>query len=397
MTRKLNVNEHLSWIISRSTAHNVLIVTRTNSKLEQASLKEAVNILVNKNPILKYFLHSEKPAFERHFKTNFPIQFIKLNKDWRFFAEEELNSEFLPNSFLARLSILEEKNGENIILFCFHHAIGDVFSAFHFVCDLLAVATGQKKIIKCPRSQEVTDKLPDFIKYYPEVNKRNSFCEKNNKRTGAAYIAFDQSEYGKVIEKAKRYSCTMTGLITAATAEILSKYIHDKKDHINICVGVNARADLLSTELSFVTSWLDIPYFVSNYSTMEEAACFLSNEIKESISQEKPEKNLAEACKVINEHNNNDFLKLLCTKGTNNYFFISSMGKFESNNAEIKEMYAFASCQAHMQSENSFFLCVTSLNNQGMFMTFSYPANYMNHEKADNMLKCLQQRLVEES
>ncbi len=381
-------NEHLSWIISRSTAHNVLLVAEIDSTLEEKTVSAAAHQLMDKNPILRYSVCSSKPKFFLLEEPHIPVKYVTDDRgDWSLFAEEELNKPFPTNACLARMTILERKSGA-VILFCFHHIIGDVFSGFYFIADLLALSFSPS----ANKTTIVNHSLPDFINLYPDA-KRTASCMSNSKETGAAYDHINSEEFSKILQKYKNKSSTITGALSAATANAMKKYMGTDTE-IGITIGVNVRENFDCKELAFVTSWFDLTIDAEQLNNAWLSK-HITQEIKKTVKSNIPYENLKSACDFMNANDNESFLKSLHTKQTDSYFFISSMGKFDYATAEhgLRKIYAFASCQAHMQSKNSFFICVTSLNNN-MFMTLSYPKFYMEKERAYEILHAVKTELM---
>jgi hypothetical protein len=92
MTRKLNVNEHLSWQISKVTPHNCVIAIEFSGKIHIESIEYNLQSLFEYHSLLNYSYSLTSNYFYRLSNPRINFEYLASNQQIDRVVENELNS-----------------------------------------------------------------------------------------------------------------------------------------------------------------------------------------------------------------------------------------------------------------------------------------------------------------
>jgi NRPS condensation-like uncharacterized protein len=144
--RELGIMETAQAFTNENCPFNAVVILRVNNGPSKESLRQALDILQRRHPLLGVHIRKKKKGyfFETAGTPEIPLNVInrKNNEHWQQVAEEELNRilDFLKGP-LVNLTYLTGPSGEkeSEILLTFHHAIVDAASGAHLVHEMLCL------------------------------------------------------------------------------------------------------------------------------------------------------------------------------------------------------------------------------------------------------------------
>lgn len=387
MVRPLNVNEYLSWVISKGSPHNILITAKIEGYIDPERLHHSINKLIDYNPMLKLSIDKNNAKFVFVRKIDIPISVHDDKKaNWTSYAEIELSKKFDPYSILARLTLVKKENNINYLLFCFHHIIGDGASGLNFISDLLKIYSSSSL------NRKHQSMIPDPIKLYPQIGEfKEDIQNRNSNTTRCKSICLSKNEISTLLNKLKHYNTTFNGFLACVALRAASEVEVQKSDFI-LHIPVNIRNKLMDNaddkKLSFITSWIEIPIDIKKFKTTRDLAFYIADKIKSKLINNEPLDHLVSINTAFSTSSWNDILKSV--QASVPTIAVSNPGKlsFDSIYGDIKllELHHSGNCQAFLSHANSFYLAVTNLNNESMSIDMNYSEPAANEEK---MLKIL--------
>lgn len=160
----------LNLIESSATNYNVPIVFRISQKVSQRKLRYALEKIIERHEILRttFEWREETPVQIIHDSLKPCIEFFKADNDIDDIIQEFIRPFSLDKLPLFRVGIIETSNKENILVFDFHHIIGDGESVQVFLKELSSLYNGEKII-------DLTIHYKDFTYWQIEQYKKESY------------------------------------------------------------------------------------------------------------------------------------------------------------------------------------------------------------------------------
>lgn len=140
--RELGPLEWLLWLLRI----NAVLAARITGPLETAAVRDALDRLQRRHPLLRSRIESRAPGQVLFSPCDRPLVLREeaiAREGWVEACEAELATPHPAEGPLFRCTILRHGPGEATLLIVFHHSIGDGRAGTHLFRELLAMAGGQ--------------------------------------------------------------------------------------------------------------------------------------------------------------------------------------------------------------------------------------------------------------
>lgn len=394
MVGKFNVNEYSSWIISRESPHNCLIVAKYQGRINLNQLQKAINIASETQEMLQYSISTKICGFILK-EGDIPIYEFEANDSWERFGETELNTFFSEGKALARFTILRAKEF-GYIMFCFHHIIGDGASGIQFLLDIIDLYnSGFMADIK---SFKKKTNVP--LNLWPEIRPPNILKPKKNIITKISSLLYDEQITSSLINHVKENGSTLNSFLSSQILLSMNEVFNNT--FVNVCFPVDLRKTKYlcdGLKLKFFTSWISI--FITGLQNKDgKKLCnLIKNEIKSQLNRREYFYNLKKLLDNINSRQNdsayvNSFISTeptICISYSGN---IKKPYLDENYKLKLTEIHMSVSTQGYMGTPNSFTVQLTKLNNKKIFININYPFPLIQEDIIKKFLESLDKKIT---
>lgn len=389
--KKFNVNEYNSWIISRSSPHNCLIIAKVEGFFDSTLFQEAVQFSANQQEMLRYSITSDVCYFVP-ISEKIPIKEIFTEGYWHVFAERELNKRFSDKENLMRITILRGKK-DLYILICYHHIIADGASGTCFLLDIIQnYNQGKCKVIKLLNTSD------NFIYLQPDVKKPDLIMPRTDIITKINSIIIEENIVKNLLLREKQFETTLNSYLSMQI--VLSVFEIFKINKIQLHFPVNLRSDRsfnAANNLKFLTSWVN--FSVEKFTNLDpnKLSNFIRNEIKNHLISNQHVKNLENLLhKINNRTNDNQYLNEFISKQSTVAISNTKNVKIEqrkNHKLKIVELYTTVNTQSYLGNPNSFMLQICMLNNCKICITINYSFPLVERTKIEQFINSLNKKL----
>lgn len=366
-----NVNEYSSWLLNISAPHNCIIAFGLKKKININRLKEAIKIASANEPLLTCSISSKIPIF---IKTHniVPLTVIESEEGWCSIAQKEINKKFSELDALARITVLQSKFCQYIIL-CFNHIIGDGYSGIKFLSNIM----GYYKNKEIEIGEVYT--FNDDLKIYPEHNsyiKDKDPIQNELNKTQVHSISFGQKHTKKILAHPLVKQYTLNSFISVNIA--LAMMNASNLEKINLLIPVNLRKIKklsLTDKLSFFSSHVVIAI---ERGTADEMISSYRTHLRKSFRENQHINNLLVLNKRIDERINNmafieEFKSSQPTIGIN-YVEENFPESVDKPFNKINELHLSVNCEGYLNNQSSCTIHIILLNKSDLFIDINYPS-----------------------
>ncbi|MFC1888612.1 condensation domain-containing protein [Thermodesulfobacteriota bacterium] len=266
--RPLSVMERSCWHANRVDALNGQAIAEVEGDLPVASIRKALDFLQQRYPLLNVGIRREggRIVFRRGVVPPIPMRVLEIPKEkWVEEAEAEVKrSVTCETGPQARCVLLRHGDSRSTILMTFPHIVGEGYSWYLLIRDLLEKAAGAD-----PRNVEgemaylpvsLYDRLPTSVKgvsgfthfagmlsrelagYIREggaprrldLDLTTPFAER---RTRLTPVRFDRAFTGRLLDRSRREGTSVHGAICAAGLLAVSKVMTDGSPRVFACTS----------------------------------------------------------------------------------------------------------------------------------------------------------------
>jgi NRPS condensation-like uncharacterized protein len=245
--RKFNVNEYNSWLLSRSSPHNVIIAAAVSAHFDKMGFVKALKAVCSDNPILKLSISPNLCSFIQRNKE-IQINFDYPCNSWEKVVENELTLFFSAGDALLRINIISINNSHHIII-CFHHIICDGKSALEFLSSIINHYNSPSSYINSNNRTDNAELVIERIIPKPII-----FPSGNNHIVNTTKICSKTVANGSIkliVENSKKIKKSVNSILSSL---VISAY-HDTfnmSNKITIMQPIDLRIKEIPARLSFL-------------------------------------------------------------------------------------------------------------------------------------------------
>jgi hypothetical protein len=240
MHRRLSPIEQIMWIVDQVARQNFVMVSRLSKRIPESVLRQALDIIQDKFPPLKWKIKEEGeiPEFVTDGVPKIPLRIIKQKNEghWIEETEKELDEPFpFKKGPLVRAVLLDSENQNKCdLLVTFCHVPTDGISSIMVIKNLLTV------IAKLNRGEDINPGTPldaplptleilrDDLEFPPEESAANKSpypvvelapdtnVPVEKRRTRIIQKIFTETETSRLVTRCKEKNTSVHGVLCAA-------------------------------------------------------------------------------------------------------------------------------------------------------------------------------------
>ena len=268
LNRPLSVMERSCWHANRVDALNGQAIAEVEGDLPESSIRRGLDFLQQRYPLLSTTIRREEGqmVFQKGDVPPIPMRVLEVPKArWVEEAEAEVkrsvNCEIGPQ---ARCVLLRHGHIRSTILMTFPHAVGEGYSWYLLIRDLLQAAAGllpldeEGDILDLP--PPLYDRLPPSVKGISGVARLARMVSRelvgyikeggaprrldldlstppSVRRTRLIPVRFDRDFTGRLLDRSRREGTSVHGAICAAGLLAVSKVMTDGSPRVLACTS----------------------------------------------------------------------------------------------------------------------------------------------------------------
>lgn len=384
-----NINEHVSWILGKSSPQNCLIAFRVEGYIEVLRFTRAINHVLPYFSHTQYSISNSNPGFFICSK-GVSIDYSTTNISWRIVAQELLNSPFQAHERQLRFKVLQQPEETAYVMLCFNHILGDGTSGTKLLKTVIdCYNCGADKIYK--RREKLGN-----IEVYPELHyekyRNSSEVNIKEKTSGVKGIEISVPKLDK-IKSAYFY-------------EKLIRSMHDvfgmKKILLHLSVDLRKNKDQnanlsMGDSFQFLTSCLEFEYkfWRKNF---EDIGVYIAHEIKSRLSLNQHKENLfflkdaVDSCKSFKEFRQS-FRSSKPMIGISNLGFLTKIGQVVGG-LKISEWHVLANSQAYLGTPDSLTVFLTRLGKETLILNTTFPLPLVSEQNVSDFLESFKKSII---
>lgn len=383
MHKNFSANEYHSWIISKISPHNCLIVAEIEGYYDKLFFETAVKIVSNNEEMLSYSFSNDFCKFIL-IENKVEVEEIISTDGWQKFGERELEKPFLSGQSLAKIIVVKlNENSVRYIILCFHHIIGDGVSGLQYLLKIISTYNSQKFEMKNMRYRK-----------NPEINNIKLTNTINDSKITTKISSFFLAEpvVESLTQYTKRYNCSLNSYLS-------SVFLFSMKENFSINEGIDLYYSFnlrkknfiqAKSSMKYLTSWINFRVENEKIYDFFNLKYYLQDNIREKIRHKQYLMNMKTLLESVKGRENDIAYResFISKKPT---LCISNLGSILYENVDdskikINGIHLSVNAQSYMGTSDSFTIQIIIFNGK-IFLEVNYPYPLILEKKIIDFLK----------